>query len=262
VIAMSRKALADLKARPIPAQTGPKRLKQRYRDGLLVLRDRRSREPLVDIAEFGLAGRNHYGADINPPYYQKIPGAIDRLLVRRGVGVRLQRVNRLLAKAGLELFLFDAWRPDAVQRFFHDTWMPEYLRRNRRFSSVAALRREVEKYWAAPTTDPNSPAPHATGGAVDLTLRWKHSAELLWMGSLFDETSPLAELDHFEHKTGASGSVSDGEARANRRLLYWVMQQYGFAANPAEWWHYGFGELMWSALLGTDHAFYGAVKPS
>jgi zinc D-Ala-D-Ala dipeptidase len=254
-------SLAALRGKPIPDQVDLRRLKRHYREGSLVLTDRRAKEPLLDIAGLGLAGRNLYGSGTNPPYYQKIPGSTDRLLVRRGVGERLQRANRVLAKAGLELFLSDAWRPDAVQRYFHDMWMPNYLRASRPSLSAKALMREVEKYWAAPTEGVGSPAPHATGGAVDLTIRWKECAEPLWMGSLIDETSSLADLDYFERKATASGSVSDDEARANRRLLYWVMRQTGFAANPSEWWHYGFGELMWSALTGAGHAFYGVAAP-
>ena len=34
-----------------------------------------------------------------------------------------------LGQAGLELYLFDAWRPRAVQAYFHDVWMPQELQR-------------------------------------------------------------------------------------------------------------------------------------
>ena len=57
--------------------------------------------------------------------------------------------------------------------------------------SGARLTEEVERYWSAPSADENSPAPHATGAAVDLTLKWK-DGETLWMGSLFDDVTQLA----------------------------------------------------------------------
>ena len=48
------------------------------------------------------------------------------------------------------------------------------------------------------SADENSPAPHATGAAVDLTLKWK-DGETLWMGSLFDDVTRLANRDRFEN---------------------------------------------------------------
>ena len=82
-------------------------------------------------AEFGIAGENYYHAPRNPPYWQRIDGSIPDLLLRRGVAEKLARINERLAAADLELFLFDAWRPRAVQAYFHDVWMPAELHRAR-----------------------------------------------------------------------------------------------------------------------------------
>src|SRR5688572_28053291 len=105
--------------------------------------------------------------------------------------------------------------------------MPHALKARRPDLADQALELEVETYWAAPTTDLNSPAPHLTGGAVDLTLCWSDTNERLWMGSLFDDVSAIADLDHFEKVRSHEVTVSDDEARANRRLLYWVMTDAG-----------------------------------
>ena len=56
-------------------------------------------------------------------------GATEKLLLRRSVAEKLARVNARAGEAGLELFLFDAWRPRAVQAYFHDVWMPRELQR-------------------------------------------------------------------------------------------------------------------------------------
>ena len=55
--------------------------------------------------------------------------------------------------------------------------------------------------------------------------------------------------------------MSDEEARTNRRLLYWVMTEAGFANNPTEWWHYSWGDQLWARLMGRPHAHYGACIP-
>ena len=104
----------------------------------------------------------------------------------------------------------------------------------------------------------DAPSPHATGGAVDLTLRWR-GGDALWMGSLFDDASPIAHLAHFE-TLQPQWSFSAEEARANRRLLYWLMVEAGFATNPNEWWHFSYGDQMWAQATGADAALYGGIE--
>lgn len=218
-----------------------------------------AQEPLVDVRDFGLSAANYYALERNPPYWGRVPGAIDVVLVRRGVAERLAEIDRHLRSQGFALHLHDGWRPIEVQRYFHDVWLPERLRARRPDLSGAAFWEEVERYWAAPTIDDSSPAPHATGGAVDLTLTFA-DGEPLWMGSLFDDASPLAHLDRFE--SGAdSDSFSDEEARANRRVLYWTMRRAGFVAHPDEWWHYSYGDQTWAKLTGAPAALYGLAAP-
>jgi zinc D-Ala-D-Ala dipeptidase len=253
-------ALAKYRARPIPDQRPMTAKVRGYRSYKLDLSDKRAREKLVDAHAHGLAGRSHYATPRNPPYYAAVPGAADDIRLREGVVERLREVNRRLAVSGLEVFIFDGWRPLAVQIYFHDKWMPRELRKRDPKLAGAALRRETEKYWAAPSDDPASPAPHTTGGAVDLTLRWRDSGEHLWMGSIFDDASPIAVSDHFEQRSARGFAFSDEEARANRRLLHWLMRDAGFAPNPGEWWHFSYGELMWAKLSDAPHAFYGFMS--
>ena len=146
-----------------------------------------------------------------------------------------------------------------MQAYFHDVWMPRELQRRDRGLKGAALTQEVERYWAAPSEAADSPAPHATASAVDLTLRWK-DGEALWMGSLFDDVTALAHRDRFESLEAGNFSFSDQEARANRRLLHWLMIEEGFAGHPDEWWHFSWGDQMWAALTGAPAAHYGLAS--
>src|SRR5689334_6476763 len=168
-----------------------------YRAYKLDLNDPRSNEPLLDANAHGVAGVSFYATSRNPPYYAAVPGAAPTIRLRQGVIKRLSNINMALSEAGLELFIFDGWRPRAVQKYFHGTWMPRQLLKRNPKLTADELRTETEKYWAAPTVDPKSPAPHASGGAVDLTIRWKETGEHLWMGSIFDDASPIARADHF-----------------------------------------------------------------
>lgn len=246
----------ELRSRPIPDQMAARQAREGFRTRIAIdIGNPLFAEPLGDIRDLGLAGENFYFSPRNPPYWQRIKGSVPELLVRSSVGHKLATVNRRLQSEGLELFLFDAWRPRAVQAWFHDNWTPRELQRRDPSLQGAALKAEVERYWAAPTDDPMSPAPHSTGAALDLTIRIEGAA-LLWMGSMFDDATLLAHRDHFERESNTV-AFSDEEAQANRRLLHWVMSEEGFVGHPDEWWHFSWGDQLWAALTGAGAAFYG-----
>lgn len=252
--------LQALKQTPVPSSAEAQARKRGYRTEVTIAMDgEAASEACVEARAIGLKGDNHYFSAFNPPYHQRIPGSIEQLFVRRSVGEKLSAVNARLAGAGLELYLFDAWRPQAVQRYFHDVWFPDWLRQRAPHLDGAELTEEVEKYWAAPTSTAASPSPHSTGGAVDLTLRYIATRQPLFMGGLFDDVTEDAWTDSFELRPVIS--MSDEEARANRRLLYWVMSEAGFANNPTEWWHYSWGDQMWARLGGHPAAVFGACNP-
>ncbi len=143
-------SLEALRHRPIPDQ-GPARARKRdFRSFPL---GPLSDEALMDLSELGIAGENYYWSARNPPYWRRIEGATPKLLARVGVAAKLVKINRRLGEAGLELFVFDAWRPRAVQAYFHDVWMPEEIKKRRPELSGEALTREVERYWAAPSAN-------------------------------------------------------------------------------------------------------------
>lgn len=254
---------ADIRAlrdRPIPDLTDLRQQKQGYRDLPIDSRDARASEPLVALERFGVKGRNYYAHNRNPPYWQVAAGSVDALYARHGVADLLRAVNNRLAPAGLGLHVHDAWRPRAVQAYFFEVWLPNELRKRRPDLQGAAFDAEVERYWARPTHEPRSPAPHATGSAIDLTLAWD-DGEPLFMGSLFDDASAISNTEHFETIEHPEFSFSAEEARANRRVLYWVMIEAGFANQPDEWWHYSWGDQMWAKLMGRRAAFYGLAEP-
>ena len=253
-------ALEDLRHRPIGDVA--RNAREGFRSRIPIAHDHPlAGEHLCEARSLGLAGENFYAMTRNPPYWRRIAGATEKLLLRQSVAEKLARVNVAAAAAGLEIFLFDAWRPRAVQAYFHDVWMPAELKRRGSTLEGAALLAQVERYWAAPSDSATSPAPHATGGAIDLTLRWK-GGDPLWMGSLFDDVTALAHRDRFENMDPNTLSFSDEESRANRRLLHWLMEEQGFAGHPDEWWHFSWGDQLWAALTGAPAAFYGLAPVS
>jgi D-alanyl-D-alanine dipeptidase len=231
-----------------------------YRSHAIDPDDPRGRDPMTDIRTAGIAGENYYFSLHNPPYHERIAGSVPELLLRAPLVAALARVNGRLAEYDLELWVFDAWRPIAVQNHFHDVWMPAFLRRQNPALEGAALMTEVERYWARGAADgqidPLSPPPHATGAAVDLTIRRRNGAHL-FMGSIFDDVTAISNTAALEEAPALS--FSDVEARHNRRLLYWLMVKEGFVNNPTEWWHFSCGDQMWARISGAPRAYYSTA---
>jgi D-alanyl-D-alanine dipeptidase len=264
--------LGELEAyreRPIPDLRWAHSAKKGYQQWPIDTADARYREGYGNIRDCGLAGTNFYNRTDNPPYYRSIPGSTPHLYLRMDEIERLHGVNAELNEAGLELFVHDAWRPQAVQTYFHDVWFPEHLRKIHPDWTDERVLAETERYWAKgfaseDDIDPASPPPHSTGGVLDLTIRWIRG-DPLWMGTIFDDGSKRAHPDFFERAKGEL-SPTDDEARKNRRLLYWLMIDAGFQVNPTEWWHFSRGDQMWAKLETAEHgverkAFYSAIRP-
>ncbi|SDY79147.1 D-alanyl-D-alanine dipeptidase [Jannaschia faecimaris] len=252
--------LAELRNRPLGPQVAQAAaLRPGYRDHAIDLSDPRIDDPMEEVRDHGIKGANAYHTP-TAPYHQPIKGSTPDLLLRRPLIDRLIGVNERLAEYGLELWVFDGWRPIAVQNYFHDHWMPDRLRALRPDWDSARIASETERYWARGADgaiDPLSPPPHATGSAVDLTIRQIDGPEL-FMGTIFDDVSEASNTDALETDP-ADLAFSHREARANRRLLYWLMVEAGFANNPTEWWHFSKGDQMWARISGEAAAYYSTA---
>jgi len=70
---------------------------------------------------------------------------------------------------------------------------------------------------------------HTRGSTVDLTLLDKNDGSPIEMGTRFDFFGPDSHPDNKEVAA---------KAYENRQYLRNLMQQYGFAGIPTEWWHF------------------------
>ncbi|MBI1326547.1 MAG: hypothetical protein GC136_02790 [Alphaproteobacteria bacterium] len=208
-------------------------------------------EPLVDALAMGFAGESFYGRDdgFNAPYYTRFADAYDTVYIRKGVAMRLLRVNESLAKAGLELYLLDGHRPISVQQNLWDHFTKVANEKMPDASAEEKLE-YVSFHVSSPTrfdkNDFTTWPIHSTGGAIDLTLKRKNSNELLPMGGIFDESGPPAKACFYEDI--AEGQRTDGDIAAlkNRRILYHAMREAGFTNNYNEWWHFDYGTQRWA----------------
>ena len=118
----------------------------------------------------------------------------------------LAEVAKDLARRGLVIVIFDAYRPYSVTV---EIW-----------NSV-----KDERYAANPVKGSG----HNRGVAVDLTLADAVTHQLLPMPTDFDNFSDSARQDF---------NGTDAKRIANRNLLKRIMEKYGFLSLSTEWWHF------------------------
>jgi D-alanyl-D-alanine dipeptidase len=130
-----------------------------------------------------------------------------RCILRREVAQALANVQKDLKRLGLELVMYDCYRPLSVQRQLWEI-VPD------------------ERYVA----DPNKGSRHNRGAAVDVGLYDKYG-KLVKMPTEFDDFSERAHPDYIDLPS---------EVLVNRQNLRTVMENNGFTVFPTEWWHYDF----------------------
>lgn len=228
-------------------------------------------EELVDICDCNIAGESYYfrGDRGNQPYCRRLDGSIPKILVRKSVAEKLMKVNQRLKCLGIELFVWDAYRPLETQigiwQFFENDQLKKYPSKSNK-----EIYNEVLKYVSDPSCfhkDDSSTWPtHMTGASVDLTLRSIEQKEELDMGAHFDQMDDIANMDYFENQL-AYGNISEEDPRLlYRRLLYYAMTESDFTNYPFEFWHFDWGnqmhQKMKSIISGTaaEVAFYGAIS--
>jgi D-alanyl-D-alanine dipeptidase len=251
---------SDLREKPIPEIVSGKSALD-YGQIQINLDSEANKEPLVDVKDYGIAARSYY-ARANPPYYKAFKTALENVFLRDGVAQMLVRANNELTDYGLEIVVYDGFRPIALQ---HELWNYFMDRAHQKMPGApeGALREFAGQFVSDPSNyaddDPHRCPVHNTGGAVDLSIRSLYDKSELFMGSIFDDADPISFTRHFESEALTSESAK--EARRNRRLLYHVMSNAGFINYPYEWWHFDYGTQMW-VMNGNlpGPALYGRAK--
>lgn len=208
-------------------------------------------EPLLPIPleQFSVEQPHPY-EKLGAPYGDRSP-----YFLRQSVLERLLTAQQHLQtlKPGWRIQIFDAYRPVAVQQFMVDDTFAELVR-SRHLSLEAltagelnALWQEVYQFWAVPSLDPQTPPPHSTGAAIDVTLV-DESGQPVEMGSAIDEISPRSYPEYFApfaDSTAADFDPVQAIFHEHRLLLNQVMIATGFQQHPNEWWHFSWGDQMW-----------------
>lgn len=200
-----------------------------------------SNEPLLDLQQ--------HGFEIDPMYFKQGLSSESKLFLRKGVVEKLLEVQKELSP--LKLKIWDAFRSREVQGNIYDKYFNE-LKSAHSELGVEKLTEEVGKFVTKPSDSDRIP-PHATGGAVDLTLIDQKGNELE-MGTKFDHFGPEAGQMYFEDNDINSNICN------NRRMLREAMGKHGFRVDKDEWWHFDYGNQLWAYNLKKPYAIYGEAK--
>lgn len=188
--------------------------------------------------------------EIEAEYYRMgIKGASPTQYLCQGAVERLLHAASLLPRDH-RLLVFDAYRSLTVQATLFDDQV-ESLKLLHPGLNDAQLREVAQRYVSIPSDNPEKPSPHATGGAVDLSIVGPGGV-LLDMGTKFDHFGEEAQTAYYKNMLPYS-HIHD-----NRRLLYTVMIRAGFTNYFEEWWHFDFGNQFWGKVTGQT-AIYGLV---
>jgi D-alanyl-D-alanine dipeptidase len=156
------------------------------------------------IIDLRYAGKNNF------MHKNLYPENTKTTFLRKQAYQALDSVSMEMARRGLVLVIFDAYRPYSVTI---DLW-----------NSI-----KDERYAANPAKGSG----HNRGLSVDLTLADSKTHLLLPMPTGFDNFSDSAYQNF---------NKVDAKRIANRASLRRVMEKYGFIPLFSEWWHYSWPE--------------------
>jgi zinc D-Ala-D-Ala dipeptidase len=204
-------------------------------------------EPLVAIPFrlFAIETPHPYikcGADYagRSPYFLR-QGVLDRLIQAQD---RLQQLH-----PGWRIQIFDAYRPVEVQQYMVDyTFRQTVAERGLDLAKLspaasAQIWQDIYQIWALPSFDLDTPPPHSTGAAIDITLVDERGRSIE-MGSSIDEMSDRSKPEYFNGST----DPREQQFARHRQLLRQIMTSAGFIRHPREWWHFSIGDQLWAWL--------------
>ena len=220
-------------------------------------------EPLISIPQSIFRLTPHAYQSLGAPYQNEA----DPWALRKSVLQRLIEAQQYLSESNphLQLALFDAWRPISVQEFMFNYTIKETCKSrgidihdNSLKGTITEIIEEVGLFWAQPTSNPSTPPPHSTGAAIDLTLA-DMRGKTLDLGGEIDFIGAKSSPDFYK-KDSLRMPFSKHQVFHDRRsLLCSVMEQAGFVQHPHEWWHFSYGDQLWSWLSKQGNAIYGAA---
>jgi len=199
-------------------------------------------EPLIEFDEKEFV--------LEPMYFKWGHTDNPKMLSREGTINKLREAKKQLPN-GNNFKIWDAYRTLEVQKILYDDYYARLQKEHPDFKHEK-LCQMVEIFVSPPSHNPLFPAPHNTGGAIDLTIVDENGKELD-MGTPFDEFTERSFTNHFEQEPAS-------EVHANRMMFKEIMEGVGFANYFEEWWHYSYGDQEWAKTRNEPKAIFGSIE--
>lgn len=200
-----------------------------------------SNEPLVNLEKYNFI--------LEPSYFNQKLSSDKKIFLRKSVAEKLNRIQNKLKKYKFKIW--DGYRSREVQNNIYKKFWHELRNKNPGWNEKK-LDQEVSVFVTNPNDQKRIP-PHATGGAVDLTLVDENNIELN-MGTSFDYFGKESASLYFENNN------LNKQIKNNRKLLRKAMLEEEFRMDEDEWWHFDYGNQIWAVKQNKPFAIYGEVK--
>ena len=148
---------------------------------------------------------------------------------------------------GYKLLIVTAYRPLWMQK---ELWKRRLWQMAKKYPLKMIFQYKNWRKMAGQYTSPPGGSSHQSGGAVDLTVI-DNRGNRLDMGTT---------LTDFGKKVHTHNDLITENQKQNRKILYDAMTKAGFVNYPLEWWHYCYGDRMWSAYTKRIECFYGPIE--
>lgn len=211
-------------------------------------------EKLVNISKIS---NNQITED--PQYVkQGLNGALNNCYLRESVVELLINATKDLPK-GYKFLIWDGYRPFEVQKAIYDDYYNR-IKQNNPERNESDWHELTQHFVSYPSINKDKPAPHITGGAVDLAII-DDKGKLLEFGTKFDDFSEKAHTAYYETLSKTRKLTKEEQViRDNRRLLYHALTKQGFTNYYMEWWHFDYGNQWWAQQKDESEAIYGITN--
>ncbi|OGY93730.1 MAG: hypothetical protein A2406_04155 [Candidatus Komeilibacteria bacterium RIFOXYC1_FULL_37_11] len=203
-----------------------------------------------------------------------------RIFLREVTFLMFVKAYEILGGLGLELRIYDGWRPVSLQEQLYWLYMKQFT--VCKFSNIAPLFSQAilateiknvfsllvkktqeilhklnRRYVSWPSNNRDFPSPHATGGAVDVWIL--QNGKSVDLGVNFDSMEESAGA--FYHlRNDRIKFKNDDRVCYYRNVLLYAMVNAGFSCYPPEIWHFNYGNQM-HALVTKKVANYSYIEP-
>ncbi|MGH7156927.1 MAG: hypothetical protein ACREGG_02355 [Candidatus Saccharimonadales bacterium] len=164
---------------PIPNLSVVRAEKEGYRDWPINPNTPYFHEQLINVAEKGLAAQAYYSRR-NKTTGQPLDDIPKDIYLRLTLADKLAQINNYLEEpifasmfgGSVELYIEDGLRSISLQKQLYEQTLPNSIRQQNPEISDEGLELKLKDLIAVPSAE-DRPSPHATGGAVDVILRYR-----------------------------------------------------------------------------------------